>query len=237
MVKREASKLKTVFNRLFWLPELKYYALALDCNNKPSRVVSSNPAHLLLTNIAEKCEAVASRLFKEDMFSGWGVRTLSSEEVSYDPFSYHNGSVWPHDNGLAALGLSLKGFKELAVKLSNSMMIAAFLMEGHRLPEFFSGIDRKISKIPIPVPGANAPQAWSATSIAAFLTSMIGLEPVPEENKLLINPELPDMLRSIEIRGIKLKGKELNLSITRKEYGEYCVKAHDSSNVRVEIRS
>ena len=173
MLKREASKLKKRFNRDFWMEEEKFYALALNGEGKPSRVISSNPGHLLLTGIAEHEKEIVERLFREDMLSRWGIRTLSSREKAYNPFSYHAGSVWPHDNAIIALGLARVGEKEKASKLGFLVLSAARLLPNNQLPELYSGVD---SDAPLPCPRANVPQAWSAASVFAFLTAMFGFE-------------------------------------------------------------
>ncbi|NJE07367.1 aminotransferase [Thermococcus sp. M39] len=172
-LREEAERLKRRFNKDFWIEEEKFYAIALNGDNKPSKVISSNPGHLLFTGIAEHEEEIAERLFEKDMFSGWGIRTLSSREKAYNPFSYHNGSIWAHDNALIALGLAKIGEIEKAAFLGARLLKAATLMN-FQLPELFSGVE---SEIPIPVPRANVPQAWSAASPFAFLTAMLGLYP------------------------------------------------------------
>ena len=169
MLLREAEKLRERFNRDFWVDD--YYALALDGNGKALRVVSSNMGHLLLTGIAEHEEELAERLFKADMLSRYGIRTLSAEEKAYNPFSYHRGSVWPHDNALIALGLAKIGRGDLAKELADRIFEAARLMPEKELPELYSGLDELV-----PVPRANSPQAWSAASIFAFVTASLGME-------------------------------------------------------------
>ena len=236
LIRKDALKLKERFNRAYWLNDLKYYALALDRFNLPSRVVTSNPGHLLFSGIAYKERAIAERLFKKDMFSGWGIRTLSSNENSYDPFSYHNGSVWPHDNAIIALGLSYTGFNKLASILSNSMFMMIYLMKDHQAPELVSGIDKEMSKIPVPIPTANKPQAWSAASVFAFLTSMINMKPDIERKKVILKPSLPKGLKSLKLKGIKLGNRELSFQIFKNRNDEYLIKILNSSEIKVEIK-
>jgi len=166
---REAEKLRKRFNRDFWVDG--YYALALDGDGKALRVVSSNMGHLLLTGITEHGEELAERLFKADMLSGHGIRTLGSKEKAYNPFSYHRGSVWPHDNALIALGLAKIGRTDLAKELADRIFATAKLMPEKELPELYSGLDELV-----PVPRANSPQAWSAASVFAFVTASLGME-------------------------------------------------------------
>ncbi|NJE25420.1 aminotransferase [Thermococcus sp. MV5] len=208
MLEREAKKLKKRFNKDFWTGN--FYALALDGENNPSKVVSSNVGHLLFTGIAEHEKEISERLFEEDMFSGWGIRTLSSKEEAYNPFSYHNGSIWPHDNAVIALGLSLRREKEKVRILSEAVFKAAKLLPNAQLPELYSGLD---SEYPLLCPRANAPQAWSAASVFAFLTALLGLR---VDEKLIVDPSLPEGIRittRVIFRGkshwIKAKGKEV----------------------------
>ncbi|MBO8173639.1 MAG: amylo-alpha-1,6-glucosidase [Thermococcus sp.] len=207
-LREEAEKLKRRFNKDFWMKEEKFYAIALNGDNKPSKVISSNPGHLLFTGIAEHEKEIAERLFEKDMFSGWGIRTLSSREKAYNPFSYHNGSVWAHDNAFIALGLAKIGQTEKAAFLADRILKAATLMN-YQLPELFSGVE---SEIPVSVPRANVPQAWSAASPFAFLTAMLGLtsEGVPA------NPQLPKSLKSVEIKSITIGGVQYKLIAKRK---------------------
>ncbi|WP_297435852.1 glycogen debranching N-terminal domain-containing protein [Thermococcus sp.] len=166
---REAEQLRKRFNRDFWLGS--YYALALDGDGRPLRVVSSNMGHLLLTGIADHERELAERLFQPDMLSRYGIRTLSAREKAYNPFSYHRGSVWPHDNALIALGLARVGRADLAKELTDRILAAAKLMPEKELPELYSGLDELV-----PVPRANSPQVWSAASVFAFVTASLGME-------------------------------------------------------------
>lgn len=183
MLKKEAEELKKRFNKDFWCDG--FYALALDGDNVPSKVVSSNMGHLLFTGIAEHQEKIAERLFEEDMFSGWGIRTLSSKEKAYNPFSYHNGSIWPHDNAVIAIGLASIGEKEKARMLAEAIFKTAKFLPNSQLPELFSGLE---SEYPLLCPRANAPQAWSAASVFALLTALLGLK---AEKELTVSPLLP----------------------------------------------
>ncbi|AIF70026.1 hypothetical protein PAP_08190 [Palaeococcus pacificus DY20341] len=194
LLKSEASKLKRRFNRDFWMKKEKFYAIALSGENKPSKVISSNPGHLLFTGIAEHEKEIAQRLFERDMFSGWGIRTLSSKEKAYNPFSYHNGSVWPHDNAIIALGLSKVGEREKAALLGSTFLKAGTLLPNFQMPELFSGVE---SEVPLIVPRANVPQAWSAASLFAFLTAMLGAG--VENGDLRISPTLPKELGKVEV--------------------------------------
>jgi len=164
-LKKEAEKLRERFNRDFWMGS--HYALALDGENRPSRVVASNMGHLLLTGIATHEKETAERLFQRDIKTRWGIRTLSERERAYDPFSYHNGSIWPHDNAIIAMGLTKIGEIEKARELAQGLIDAFFLMG--RIPELFSGLD-ELS----PLPYANNPQAWSAAGAIKLLQILEG---------------------------------------------------------------
>ncbi|WP_157721604.1 amylo-alpha-1,6-glucosidase [Thermococcus pacificus] len=165
MLEKTAERLKRRFNKEFWTGE--HYGIALDGENRLSKVVSSNMGHLLITGILpeERARAVAERLIEGDMFSGWGIRTLSSKERAYDPFSYHNGSVWPHDNAIIVLGLWKAGFKNQALKLASSLLNALYRLG--KIPELFSGLEELT-----PLPYANSPQAWSAAGAVELINLM-----------------------------------------------------------------
>ncbi|NJE05012.1 aminotransferase [Thermococcus sp. M36] len=192
---REAERLRKRFNRDFWVDG--YYTLALDGDDKPLRVVSSNMGHLLITGIAERENELAERLFQQDMLSRYGIRTLSSKERAYNPFSYHRGSVWPHDNALIALGLARVGRVDLAKELVDRIFAAAKLMPEKELPELYSGLDELV-----PVPRANSPQAWSAASVFALVTASLGMEAGDE---LTVKPAegVNILVRAVAFRGRK----------------------------------
>ncbi|WP_158305788.1 amylo-alpha-1,6-glucosidase [Pyrococcus sp. NA2] len=190
---RKAKELRRRFNRDFWVGE--FYGMALNGEDEPSKIVSSNMGHLLFTGIADREDKIVDRLFEEDMLGKWGIRTLSSSEKAYNPLSYHNGSVWPHDNAIIALGLSRIGERGKALEIAKRIFLAAAKLKG--LPEFYGGID---SEYPVVPPRSNYPQAWSSASIFALLRAILGLE----AGKL--EPALPKGIR-IKTR-IFINGKE-----------------------------
>ncbi|WP_457751844.1 glycogen debranching N-terminal domain-containing protein [Thermococcus sp.] len=190
----EAERLRKRFNRDFWLGS--HYSLALDGEERPLGVVSSNMGHLLLTGIAEHEEELAERLFQPDMLSRYGIRTLSAKEKAYNPFSYHRGSVWPHDNALIALGLARVGRVDLAKELMERVFTAAKLLPERELPELYSGLDELV-----PVPRANSPQIWSAASVFAFVTAALGME---AGDGLTIQPAEGT---NIVLRGVSFRGR------------------------------
>ncbi len=221
-LKEKAASLKSIFHKKFWSEKIGTYVLALDGDKKPCHVKSSNAGQCLLTGIVdpEYAKRVAKNLFTDDMFSGWGVRTISSDEVRYNPLSYHNGSVWPHDNALIAKGLALYGLKEEAEKLLTSFFDASIYIESRRLPELFCGFPRRRAEGATPYPVACSPQAWAAGSSYLFLQSALGLKIDTPNNQVIIShPSLPSYLNFVEIKNLIVGDKKCDLSIQKK--GDY----------------
>jgi glycogen debranching enzyme len=219
---REAEALRERFNEDFWLEDLGFYALALQADNKPCAVVTSNPGHALWSGIIdpERAEQVVERLMADDMFSGWGIRTLSKDARAYNPLSYHRGTVWPWDNAIVAAGFYHYGFDEAAARVFNGMVDAARRFEDHRLPELFGGYDRDEYQIPVRYPVACHPQAWSAGTLPFLLQCLLGLQPDAFENKLrIVRPYLPDMCDRLEMKGLRVGSAMLDLRFERTEHG------------------
>jgi glycogen debranching enzyme len=174
---RQASALQERFEQAFWVEELGSYALALDGNKRQCRVTVSNPGQCLFTRIAsmEHARRVAEALMDENLFSGWGVRTVGTRESRYNPMSYHNGSVWPHDNALIAFGLAQYGFTSYALRLLQSMFEASLHFEFQRLPELFCGFRRRIGDGPTLYPVACSPQSWAAAAVFMLLQATLGM--------------------------------------------------------------
>lgn len=164
----------SAFNEQFWIPERGYYAVALDANKRQVDACASNMGHCLRLGLIDddKAPLVAERLMSPEMFSGWGVRTLASNMGAYNPVSYHNGSVWPHDNAIIAAGLMRYGFTEEAQRISTALLEAAEY-SGGRLPELFCGFSRDHFAEPVPYPTACSPQAWAATTPILLVTSLM----------------------------------------------------------------
>ena len=209
-LRARARSLLERLNKDFWIEELKFYALALDGDYKPSKALASNQGHLLYTDAALRKVELVNILFDNRLYSGWGIRTLSSEEAAYNPFSYHNGSVWPHDNAFIALGLSRQGFTEETAKLAMDLFEAGYLLEG--FPELFSGLPR-LDSSPCPVPIANKPQAWSAASTYAFISAFTALN--IENGVVSASPVLPREVDYVKLR-VKVYGNEGFLEFRRK---------------------
>lgn len=203
---KEAEDLRRQFEEAFWMPEQDYYALALDGQKRHVNSISSNPGHCLWTGIVEPRRAakVVQRLMAPDMFSGWGIRTLSSEMSRYRPLSYHNGSVWPHDNSLIAAGMARYGFSGEARKVALAMVDAGMGFSRQRLPELFAGYPRRECAFPVPYPTANAPQAWSAGAVIYLLETLLGVWPAGE--RLL--HEAPSGGLAISLAGVRYRGSQ-----------------------------
>jgi glycogen debranching enzyme len=179
-LERQAQELKDRFNEAFWMPEHEFYAMALDGENRQVDSISSNPGQCLWSGIVDEDKAaqVVKRLMAPDMFSGWGIRTLSTEMARYNPLSYHNGSIWPHDNSLIAAGMAQYGFHREAGMVIQAMLDAAGEFPLNRLPELFAGYPRREMSFPVPYPAANAPQAWAAGAIVYALETLLGVLPM-----------------------------------------------------------
>jgi glycogen debranching enzyme len=214
--RERAEALRRRFATDFWMPEEGTYALALDGDKRRCEVVASNPGHCLWTGIAplEQALAISKRLMAEDMFSGWGMRSLSSREVRYNPMSYHNGSVWPHDNAIAAAGFRRSGLTEPILALMTALFDAALQFEHGRLPELFCGFPRQARLGVTRYPVACSPQAWAAGSVFQLLTASLGLTGEPLENRVtLVNPVLPPWLEWVEIYGLSAARSTIDLRV------------------------
>ena len=174
-----AKRLKEKFNQVFWLPKKQYFAMALDGKKEKVDAISSNPGHCLWTRIVDddKAPKVVRCLMSGEMFTGWGIRTLSSKMAQYNPLSYHNGSVWPHDTSIIAAGMKAYGFFSESNELALSLIDAAAAFPDHRLPELFAGYAKREHSKPIPYPAANAPQAWASGALIYCIETLLGLTP------------------------------------------------------------
>jgi glycogen debranching enzyme len=213
-----AERLRDTFAERFFDEALGTFVLALDGNKDPCRVRSSNAGHALFTGIArpEHAAAVAHSLMQSDFFSGWGVRTLSSSEVRYNPMSYHNGSVWPHDNAMIAAGLARSGFRREAARIFAGLHDAAIHIDQRRLPELFCGFRRQRSQGPTFYPVACAPQAWAAGSILSMIQSCLGLDFDAEQGHVIFNePILPGFIGDLTLRNLHLPQGEVDVVLTR----------------------
>lgn len=214
----QATVLRRRFHDAFWMEEEGFFAGALDAEKEQVRTIVSNPGHGLYCGIVEprRAEDVARRLFEPDMFSGWGVRTMSKEAAGYNPMSYHNGTVWPHDNALIAAGLKRYGFLDATNRIATAMFEAAQYTDYMRLPELFCGFTRRAPSPPVQYPVACSPQAWAAGAPFLLLQGMLGISAVAHENVLTVNrPHLPPWLNEVEVRNLRVGDSTLSLVFRR----------------------
>jgi glycogen debranching enzyme len=217
----QAVSLQKKFEEKFWCEELSVYAIALDGEKQPCRVVSSNSGQVLLTGIAsaQRAHRVAATLLSTAMFSGWGIRTVATSEARYNPMSYHNGSVWPHDNGLIAMGLARYGEKEAACRVFGAMFDAASYMDLRRLPELFCGFARRERNAPTQYPVACSPQAWASATTICLLQATLGLELFDGSREVAFyRPVLPAFLEHIHLRNLRLSSGSVDVTLHR--YGD-----------------
>ena len=209
------AQLKKQFNEQFWLPDRGYYAIALDGHKQPVDACASNMGQCLLFGIvdADKAPLVAERLMSPEMFSGWGVRTLASDMGAYNPASYHNGSVWPHDNAIIAAGLLRYGLVEQAQRISTALFEAAEYSDG-RLPELFCGFSREQFDEPIPYPTACSPQAWAATTPIQLVKSLMGYYADVARGGLWLDPVLPKSYGDLHITNAPMADAKITIDIS-----------------------
>ncbi len=213
-----AAALQQAFEAAFWCEDIGTYALALDGAKRPCRVRASNAGHLLLTGIAapEHGQRVAAQLMSQPFFSGWGVRTVAAGEPRYNPMSYHNGSIWPHDNALIAMGLVRYGFRQEAARLFGAMFEACGTMDLQRLPELFCGFPRRRAQAPTGYPVACSPQAWAATALLAMLQACLGLSFDPARRLVRFDrPILPASLAEVSLLNLALDGARISVRLSR----------------------
>ncbi|MEV4490162.1 glycogen debranching N-terminal domain-containing protein [Micromonospora coxensis] len=222
-----AARLRRRFHPAYWMPQHGCYALALGPDKRQVRTVNSNDGHLLAAGIvpAHVAHTVADRLFAPDLFSGWGIRTISADHPAYNPFSYHRGSVWPVEAGTIGLGLARYGCWEHLHRLAEATFAAAALFEGHRLPEAISGLPRDAAH-PHPgiYPKSCSPQAWSASSIVALVQALLGLRPAAPARSILLDPHLPDWLPDLTLEGVQIGTATFDLTIRRRRHGRFSIR-------------
>jgi glycogen debranching enzyme len=217
-LKHEAETLRTLFHEAFWCEEISLYALALDKEKRQCQVRSSNAGQCLFSGIAttEHSQRITENLLSDAFFCGWGIRTIASSEVRYNPMSYHNGSVWPHDNALMAYGLSHAEGKDLPRKVLTGLFNASIFLESHRLPELFCGFPRSPGKGPTLYPVACAPQAWAAGAVFLVLQSCLGLAVHAAESRICLTyPCLPESIQSVRIQNLSVGANSIDLEVTR----------------------
>jgi glycogen debranching enzyme len=216
----EAAVLASRFEATFWCPELGTYALALDGAKEPCRVHTSNAGQVLFTGICapERAAEIADGLMRPQFFSGWGIRTVAHGEARYNPMSYHNGSIWPHDNALIALGFARYGLKHSVERVFHGLFDAAAYMDLRRLPELFCGFRRKHGRGPTLYPVACSPQAWASATPFSLVEASLGLEFDPAAGEIrLRNPRLPRFLDEVVLRNLQLGQASVDLRVHRRD--------------------
>jgi glycogen debranching enzyme len=235
----QAAELKRAFNRDFWVESKNFYAIALQKDNRPAAVISSNPGQALWSGIIDdnKAEAVVDHLAAEDMFSGWGIRTLSHKERRYNPIGYHLGTVWPHDNSIIAAGLRRYGFNKQALQILESIVSAGQHFEHARLPEVFGGFSQRDFSIPVRYPVACHPQAWAAGSVPFMMSSLLGLSANAFNNHLrVVRPVLPSFVNQLDFRRIKIGHSTIDLHFERVRDAEVHVDVvNRDGSIQVEV--
>jgi len=214
----QAEALRIQFEREFWLPERETYALALDGEKEPCRVRTSNAGHALFARIAapDRAARLAAGLLGPDFFSGWGVRTVATGEARYNPMSYHNGSVWPHDNAMIALGLARYDHAPHAVTILTGLFEASLSLDLHRMPELFCGFQRRPGEVPTAYPVACAPQAWAAGAVFMLLQACLGLTvDAPGREVRFRRPLLPPFLDRLRLTNLRVGEASLDLVVER----------------------
>lgn len=227
---RSAEELKKRFNDRFWMEDLNYIALGLDADGRQIRSITSNPGHCIATGIVDGAlvSKTADRLMLDDLFSGWGIRTLSSWHPAYNPYSYHRGSVWPVEQATFVLGFVRYGLHRHAERLSRGFFEAAALFDFYRLPELFSGHQRgEAHPFPAMYPQANSPQAWSASAVFCVIQSLLGLYPYAPLNLLLVDPHLPEWLPELTLRDLRVGQSRATIRFFRSASGATDYRVHE----------
>jgi len=236
-LEKEAGELKERFNREFWMKDRQFFAQALDAEGVCD-VISSNPAQCLWTGIIDQkyVKYLVDRIFRDDMFTEWGIRTLSSKEQRYNPLGYHNGTVWPHDNAIIAMGLRKYGFINEMSLLFTGMYEAAKAFGDYRLPECFGGLTRSEYSIPVKYPVACSPQAWASGTMPFMFTASLGIAPDALNNRLIINkPHLPSWLDNVQFNNVKVGNTMTDLNFRLVEYETVVNVSKKSGDINVLI--
>jgi glycogen debranching enzyme len=214
-LRAKAASLRTHFNRDFWMPREKFIAQALDADKRRVEAITSNPGHCLWSGIlpAGHARSVGNRLVSPELFSGWGIRTLSTGAINYDPCSYHNGSVWPHDSAIAAAGLRAAGMPKEAELVARAVLEAGMAYPDRRPPELWCGHDRVAGSRPIDYSASCSPQNWAAASSFQLVSTLLGLEADARRKRLRIAPLDTSLWRRIEVTGLHFAGHRLDFSV------------------------
>ncbi len=204
-LERDAAELKRRFNKDFWVTGRGHYALALDCEKRHVDSLTSNVGHLLWSGIVDERRArgVVHRLLRDDMFSGWGLRTMSTRDRGFNPLAYHRGTVWPHDTAIVAEGMRRYGFRDEAAVLCQALLDAAGRFT-NQLPEVFAGFRRDETDVPVEYPGALKPQSWAAAAPLLTIRTLLGLDAV--QGRLRSRPHLPEGMQKLQLKDVRVRG-------------------------------
>jgi glycogen debranching enzyme len=216
-LRRRAAELQERFEARFWCEDIGFYAYALDPDKQPVRTIASNVGHCLWSGLirSDRAARVVERLMQPDMWSGWGIRTLSQTNPAYNPISYQRGSVWPHDNGIIAVGFKRYGFAKEAARIARDISEAASYFVSYRLPELYAGLERRPGTFPVLYPGANVPQAWAAGSVFHLMQAILGLQADAPNGRLYVDPVLPPWLPDVTLSGLRIGAATVTLRFWR----------------------
>jgi glycogen debranching enzyme len=205
-LRRKANVLFDAFNATFWNEDEGFYAFALDGDKKPVWSVASNPGHCLWSGIVppDRAKRVAARLMKPDMWSGWGIRTLSADHAKFNPYNYQTGAVWPHDNGFIAQGFKRYGLSEEVCRIAEDITRSAGYFAMDQLPELYAGTQRAEATFPVQYLGANVPQGWAAGSMFSLLQAILGFQPDAPNKTLYVDPVLPQWMSDLTVRDLRI---------------------------------
>lgn len=238
----EAATLKRLFNEKFWMPEENFIAQALDRDKIQIPTIGSNPGHCLWCGIVDddKIEPVVKRLVADDMSTGWGIRTVSNEEPSFNPMSYHNGSIWPHDNAIIADGLKLSGYPAEANQVISQIFTASQRFRYFRLPELFCGFqqDNRYYSSPAEYPVSCSPQAWTAGAAIMFIPTILGLKADAVNRQIDLQPHFPDWLCEIRLTGMLIANHKLSFVVRRTspDKHEYAVEVAQAGDFKIKLK-
>ncbi len=236
----EAEQLRAKFEAAFWCEELDTYAIALDGKKQPCRVRSSNAGQLLMTGIVgeERARRLSRGLMSRNFFSGWGIRTIAAGEARYNPMAYHNGSIWPHDNALIAMGFARLGFKEETDRVFTGLFDAAFNIDQRRLPELYCGFARERGLGPTRYPVACSPQAWAATTIPALIQATLGIRFEPATLTVHFDrPRLPEFLHELTLHNLSIGEARVTVHVRRLEHEVAINVVKREGGLRVQVTS
>jgi glycogen debranching enzyme len=216
-LRAKAAALFERFNAAFWDDELGFYAYALDGEKKKVLTVASNAGHCLTSGIVprERARKVVERLMAPDMWTGWGIRTLSADHPAFNPYNYQTGSVWPHDNAIIALGFKHYGFGAEAARIAHDISVAASYFRLNQLPELYTAFDREETNFPVQYIGANVPQAWAAGSAFMLTQALLGFLPDAPRNKLYVDPSLPNWLPDLTVQDLRVGKHKVDVRFWR----------------------